>query len=415
MACAVAELNNLAGATGSFALEAILPERGEASSDRGVHPSTRTGGLDIAPTRLSRTFESAYDPRRNNFDFLRFLFATLVIWSHGYPLSGRDKPDWFFATSGQIDGASLAVDAFFVLSGFLIAQSWCNHPRVRTFAQKRFLRIGPALALAAAFGAFVVGPLASNQPVYQYLTSGVPWYHLGGVLLNRYLFATDLFAHNPYPHALNGSLWTLRYEFACYAMVAALGTICAGHWRRAVLVVFALSWLAYAAVWGVRSIPEFSVWAAVPRFLTCFSAGMIFWEFRRLSPCNAVVAAAAAALAIVTFLKGGFHLTFPIAGGYLILYAAFSQKMRLQRFGRYGDFSYGLYVFAYPIQQAWVQVLGRGVPLGVLFALCFASTLILAILSWRFVEKPALALKDKRLGEYLRLKILRLKSQPRFA
>ena len=112
-------------------------------------------------------------------------------------------------------------------------------------------------------------------------------------------------------------------------------------------------------------------------------------------------------LSTVTFLTTGFRSAFPIAGGYLLLYAAFTPALPLSRFGRYGDFSYGLYVFAYPIQQTIVHALGPGLPLPVFFTLSFGTTLALACASWHLIEAPALSLKPRvareRSDELLRI------------
>ena len=110
-------------------------ERSSTSSSPGVVPS----------------LAAVYDRRRNNFDVLRFGLATAVIWSHCYALAGRSM-DPVFALTGQIDAGSLAVEAFFVLSGFLITQSWDGDPDLRSFTTKRTLRLVPALVAALVFG-----------------------------------------------------------------------------------------------------------------------------------------------------------------------------------------------------------------------------------------------------------------------
>jgi peptidoglycan/LPS O-acetylase OafA/YrhL len=119
-------------------------EHSSTSSSPGVVPS----------------LAAVYDRRRNNFDVLRFGLATAVIWSHCYALAGRSM-DPVFALTGQIDAGSLAVEAFFVLSGFLITQSWDGDPDLRSFTSKRTLRLVPALVAALVFGTRVVGPLAT--------------------------------------------------------------------------------------------------------------------------------------------------------------------------------------------------------------------------------------------------------------
>src|SRR6185369_13224124 len=142
-----------------------------------------------------------------NFDCLRFVLASLVIWSHCVKLSASGRVDWFYWFSGQVDSGSLAVDSFFVLSGFLVTQSWMRCPQPMRYARKRALRILPALFVALAFGALVIGPLTTAGSIRGYLGSSAPWLHVLGVALNRYLFLPTLFIGNPVPHLLNGPLW----------------------------------------------------------------------------------------------------------------------------------------------------------------------------------------------------------------
>lgn len=345
----------------------------------------------------SETFASVYRREANNFDCLRFILASLVIWSHCFPLSGRGM-DWFYAASGQIDGGSLAVDGFFILSGFLVTQSWLSCPSIPIFARKRFLRIGPALLAALAFGALVIGPLNSTLPVRAYFESRQPWDHFLGVMLNRYLFLSSVFSTNPVPYLVNSPLWSLRYEIACYAAVALLGLNRSRSWSASIVVVFVTSWLSFLAYRLVSTDAMASILETLARLSACFSAGMLFYVFRSQVPYRLELAGIACLVCVGTFLLGGFRSAFPIAGGYLLLYVAFSSALPLSRFGRYGDFSYGLYVFAYPIQQTVVRVLGSGVSVAMLFGISFVATLALAIVSWHLIEAPALSLKPRVSG-----------------
>ncbi|HSQ00668.1 MAG TPA: acyltransferase [Candidatus Dormibacteraeota bacterium] len=335
------------------------------------------------------TFASAYRRDANNFDFLRFVLAAMVIWSHCFPLSGRTM-DWFYAASGQIDGGSLAVDCFFVLSGFLITQSWLAQPRVSAYARKRALRILPAMVAALAFGALLIGPFVVGIPVGEYLSSRAPWLHFLGVAMHRYLAVPPLFADNPLPFLLNAPLWSLRYELLCYALVPVL--VAGGGRLRmlASLVLFAACWLYCLAHPGGETVA-----AMFARLLGCFVAGAILYMARERVPYSGNLAVVATAVLALTFFTTGFRAVFPVAGSYLLLFVAFSSRLPLHHFARHGDVSYGLYVFAYPIQQAVVWLLGPEMSVAFFFAIAFAAALLVAGLSWRFVEAPALARKKR--------------------
>jgi peptidoglycan/LPS O-acetylase OafA/YrhL len=333
-----------------------------------------------------------YDRRRNNFDALRFVLASAVIWSHCYALAGRPM-DPVFRLTGQIDAGSLAVEAFFVLSGFLITQSWDGDPDLRGFTVKRALRLVPALVVALLFGALIVGPIATRVPLAEYFASLGTWAHFGGVALHRYLASPLLFADNPVANQLNASLWSLRYEILCYGIVALLGSVGA-RWSivSALLLAAGLAGDVLTSWTGVGV----GVPATFARLVACFFGGSLLYAMRRRVPFSPLLATAAVFALAAGALIGGFRLLFPIAGTYLLLFLTCWPALPLQHFGRYGDFSYGLYVFAYPIQQSIVQWAGPSISMPALFTLAYVPTLTLAILSWHFIEKPSLARKPRR-------------------
>jgi peptidoglycan/LPS O-acetylase OafA/YrhL len=335
-----------------------------------------------------------YDRRRNNFDVLRFGLATAVIWSHCYALAGRPM-DPVFALTGQIDAGSLAVEAFFVLSGFLITQSWDSDPDLRTFTAKRALRLVPALVAALIFGALVVGPLAATVPVRDYLGARSTWAHFDGVALHRHLASPLLFADNPVPNQLNASLWSLRYEILCYGVVALVGSALRVRWSIVAPALLGGALAAHVLLAALGADPA-SVAMTMARLVAAFFAGGTLYALRRRVPFTPRVAAGAAAALAVAALIGGLRLVFPLAGAYLLLFLACSPALPLQGFGRYGDFSYGLYVFAYPLQQSIVQYAGTSISMPVFFGVAFTVTLVLAVLSWHFIEAPSLARKPRR-------------------
>src|SRR4029453_12177074 len=218
----------------------------------------------IAPATPS--LGDVYDRRRNNFDVLRFGLARAGILSHCYALAGRPMDPVFWLTR-QIDAGSLAVEGFFVLSGFLITQSWDGDPDLRGFAVKRALRLVPALVVALVFGAFVIGPLTTPAPLAQYVTSLSTWAHFGSVALHRYLASPLLFADNPVPHQLNASLWSLRYEILCYGVVALLGSRGA-RWSiaSALLLTAGLAGTALTTWMGAAA----GIQATLARLVACF-------------------------------------------------------------------------------------------------------------------------------------------------
>lgn len=319
-----------------------------------------------------------YARDRHNFDFLRFALVTAVIWSLCFPILGRDAN---FT-------AAISVNAFFIMSGFLVTQSWLTCPDPLIFACKRLLQICPALVLALAFGALVIAPLVSDEPARTYFLSGRPWRHFMSVPFNRYLYCPGLFADNPVHGLLNLPLWSLRYEMVCYALVPLLCVGAARHWKLGIIAVFVISCLAQPMLWTPGATDPLHI-----QLFTCFATGMLYYAFRDRIPYRLALAAIAGATLVGTYDTRASLIALPMAGGYLLFYLAFARWLPVHGFGRYGDFSYSLYVFAFPIQQAIVHFLGTDLTLPLFFLAAFGSTLVLAIASWHLVEAPALALK----------------------
>ena len=333
---------------------------------------------------------SVYDPARNNFDFLRFVLAGAVLWTHSYSLAGAVDP--LGRLDPQLDVGRLAVDGFFVISGFLVTQSWHRSATTAAFVRKRALRLLPALVVALGVSALVIAPLATRRPLVDYLLWSRPWLVFPGVLLHHFLAVPGVFPDNVFYDQVNASVWTLRYEFACYAMVAAVGVLATRARLLALVVIFAMSWLG-----GQRGfVGGAGHWLL--HFASYFTAGMLLYELRTHVPLATWSVLLALGAVAGGLAAGRLDAVLPLFGSYLLLAAALTRRLPAAGFGRRGDFSYGLYLYAYPIQQLVLHLHGgRANPLLVL-GVAFPATLVVAVLSWRWVEAPALALKRASSG-----------------
>ena len=341
-----------------------------------------------------------WDRRENNFDFMRLSLAVLVIYSHGYALGlGSEVQEPFVAfTRGQVSGGVIAVDAFFVMSGFLITASAQRSRGVGGFLKKRVARIYPAFLVAALLTAVVILPLSGGQFLFGDWFSRIRDFLWKTVWLTEFSYA-GVFAHNPFPNVINGSTWSIPYEFWCYLGVAAL--LVAGILRRrsVVLALFAASWIVSILfrvegwILGGKELglilgpPQ--IWA---RMLPLYLAGVVFYLYRDAIPRRGWLAAIAfASLLVASFFYSGWTVVFPLAGTYLIFWFAFTPGIRLQHFGRFGDFSYGTYLYAFPIEQLMMRWFGHPVAPALLFACATPVTLVIAIASWYGVERHFLA------------------------
>ena len=339
--------------------------------------------------------------RSNNFDFLRFVMASTVLFDHCFPLLGsRDGPQYARLENAASLGAGAAVDFFFVISGFLVTQSWQRTPQAGPFLRKRILRIYPAFILVSLFCALVVGPLgAASVPEYIRHFHPLGFAAYLGLLVGPYL--PPVFLHLPYAGQVDGSFWTLRYEFECYLLVMLLGLL--NLLRRPGMVL-----AGFAAIFAVTLAESAGYRLPIPnrdlhlignpsnwvRLSLCFLSGMTFLLYRDRIPCSVpLLLTALAGIAVAAVFNNWWGLAVPTCGAYLLFWAAFRPVPFLAHFAKYGDFSYGVYLFAYPVQQTLIFYLKPSLTPLRLFCLAFPITLLLAVLSWHFVEKPALRLK----------------------
>lgn len=337
--------------------------------------------------------------RNNNLNFIRLALATGVILSHSFPLSrGASATEPLVTlTRQQLSLGSLAVDFFFVISGFLILQSWERSGSLWDYTKKRFLRIYPGLIGALAFCILIAAPLGgADWPRYllRHSTASV----ISEALQHQYIMnMPGVFANNPQAGALNGSTWTIRYETGCYMLLALFGLL--GLLRlRVFLPLFFVATLIGSVHFGDQwhaAFPLFGPLSSAARFACYFAAGMMFYRYRTRIPYSgllAVISSVALALACL----GGMAVALPIFGTYLLFYIGFSQRLNLHRFGMEHDLSYGSYLYAFPIQQILVHLSANRISPLLLFAAAVPLTYVIAFLSWTFIEKPCLKLKPKR-------------------
>jgi peptidoglycan/LPS O-acetylase OafA/YrhL len=350
------------------------------------------------------SFGQASESRHNNFDFLRLLLATLVIYSHSFPLllGARNRDILWRITGGQMDFGDVAVNAFFVISGFLITGSWLRSRGWWDYLKKRMLRIYPGFAVASLFCTLVVGPLGAPQ-LSAYLSGLDPQRIIRHIATLTYPHQPgDVFIGLTYP-TLNGSMWTIRYEFWCYLLVAVCGLLGMFRWRAVALALASAALLAFAfqgydvlnrapdqGVTGLeQALGDYYHW---PRFLAFFLVGMSFYLYRDVIPYTRKLFTLSLIVLAVSAWKG-MAFALPVFGTYALFYVAFQPSLQLQRFTRKGDFSYGLYLYGFPVQQLLIFYGGKALSPHALFILAFVTTLGLAALSWHFVEKPFLKKK----------------------
>ncbi len=339
------------------------------------------------------------DQKRNNFDLIRMLLALAVIWSHSFPLgTGSEQSEPIaLLTRRQATGGSIAVDLFFVISGFLITASAERSSTIWDYLRKRVARIYPGFLVALLFGLALALTVASARLPEASIPGRIGAFLLRAIQLKEFPYS-GAFPENPAPGAINGSLWSIPYEFWCYIGVAGLSLLGWLRWPRRVLVLFGASivvrvlfavfqWHPGVGFLG-RVFGEPELWA---RLLPLYLAGVVAYQYRSRIPVSPAVAVAAlAVLAAAAVLPHGWSAGWPLAGSYLLFFAAYQPWLRAHGFARHGDFSYGVYLYAFPVEQLVMHRAGHPLAPWLLFTIAAPVTVILAMISWFVVEKPFL-------------------------
>jgi len=331
--------------------------------------------------------------RNNNLGSLRLVGAMAVLLGHSFVLTlGLDNHDPISAVTREVAGyrlglPGLGVAMFFAISGYLVTQSFIRRRGVVAYAEARLLRIYPALILAVAltllWGLFISSYGLDYATSKQTLAYGF----YGASLIDVRYALPGVFESNPLP-AVNGSLWTLPVELRMYAFVGLAGVL-GVLGRRALFNLSALALIAVGTLW-----PE-SPLLADPvhiRAAVFFLVGAALYVNRDWIPLRAGGVVVVVVAAFVASLTPAYPLVFAIAFSYTILWLGLRPRGRLPDLAAHGDLSYGTYLYAFPATQFWVYALSPSSP-WLVALLTLVTVLPLAWLSWRLVERPALARK----------------------
>ena len=343
--------------------------------------------------------------RRNNFDALRLLAAISVIFSHSFLIAEgtqNNEPLIRLTDNQAILGLS-GVFVFFAISGFLVTQSFEQTAYPMHFLAKRALRIFPGLFVATLVSAFLLGLLVTDLPLAAYLGRAEPYrYVLGNTLLDQTVAKLPgvKFADNQVGLEINGSLWTLRSEFVMYLMVLVLGILRLLTLRTALLLLgFGMACLHFNMLdeletWG-WFFHVLSSWGWLVGF---FAAGMTLYKLRGTRIFDGRIALLALAGLAVSIPLRQFILLFPVFGCYLALWLAVNPRLPVIPAARFGDISYGLYIYGWPVEQTVMWLSGGHAAWWQVFLIALPATSAIAFLSWHLVERPMLRLKPARAG-----------------
>lgn len=343
--------------------------------------------------------------RDNNLNLMRLLAAAMVALSHSYLLVNGEGGWQPLKDTGGFTLGHYAVNVFFVVSGFLVVRSWHRSESVVQFGIARATRIFPALLICVLVTAFVALPLVSALPLAEYFSSPqtLLYVPLTASLATPGAELPGVFDGNPVPNEVNGSLWTLRYEVFCYGVLAVLGLLGAFSSRTKTLIVFALLGLPLFILSLVPGIHEdYNMVQHFVRFGLCFGIGVLAHEFRDRIPLHWGGVLLFLALAVALHETALFAFSLYVFVAYASLWFAFVPTGHIREFNKVGDVSYGLYIYAFPIQQLLMNQLPGLAPLE-LFVATLVATLPVAALSWVYVEQPFLTHKTALYASVMRV------------
>lgn len=320
--------------------------------------------------------------RDNNFTLVRLLAALAVIASHSFSIvaGNRGGHEPLYEALGVTPG-SLALDVFFVVSGFLVTRSLTEKKSVMAFLAARALRIFPGLFGCVAVVALIIGPIFTTAPRERYF-AGVAEYVYRNMQMLRMPYP---FGELPGVTITNGPLWSLPVEVSLYVILVSVWLI----FKRRPLSTLRIAVILTASICASVAAIRYSQ-AAGFHLLWMFTSGVLFFSFRnRVHLYISIGTVCLVALLLSASSRSVFNAILLLVGPYLVFCFIYLPSGYIRNFNRFGDYSYGVYIYGYPSQFVFMSVLPLLTPWQ-LTALASPLALTLAALSWHLVEKRSL-------------------------
>lgn len=327
----------------------------------------------------------------NNFDLLRLIAAFLVIFYHCFRVSMHEYMEPIFTTSrGYLNVGTIGLYIFFLISGYLITESFTKRPK--HYFRNRILRVFPALATVVLLSAFVLGPLVSFYSADAYFSNKMTYVYL----VNMFpVFSTWLlpgvFYQNP-THVVNMPLWSLSGLIVLYAVFFLIG-------KSKVKLNYAMPLLFVAATatyylcikhWAYYIDGFYLVVMPDMRMVSFFALGSCFYLFQKRIRYNPEILLALMIFSVAFYLYHMPNIAAFLLLPYAVFFFAFSKRFKFHKAAKYGDFSYGLFLYTFPVQQLIYLFTGGQISIAALLVLSLAGGLACAYASWHLVEKCAL-------------------------
>lgn len=347
--------------------------------------------------------------KNNNLNLIRLIAAFMVMYMHSLALCIADqaKDVMFTLTFHKALSGQVAVDIFFVISGFLIYRSYDRGNNVIKYLKARFLRIWPLLGLFILSTAFLIGPAFSELSRGEYFSENLKDYLLNLVFASSYTRLPGVFTHH-ISKSVNGSIWTLRFEVLCYLMVLVILPI----FKKCKKLIFPFLLLVMGGyvffTYGCQE--TFMGFSKEPfvnlfRLVMHFAVGILYYLYRDKIKLNRLFLVMALLVQVMFTFIFDFEIAFAVAGAYLIMYFGFQDYKISRLYDKVGDLSYGVYILSFTVQQIVIHYMGyfpeqnfegyRVLQMDpyVNLGISTAIVLPLAFISWHCFEKQLLKFK----------------------
>ena len=340
------------------------------------------------------------DRDENNFNLIRIIAAFVVLVSHSFVIATGDPAQeplrtWLGTTPGTI-----GVDVFFITSGFLVTKSLIDRNSIPKFAFARFLRIYPAMLIMVLATTFLFGLFVSHFSFSDYIfdkNTLIYFLRNSTIVFGPSYFLPDVFTSNPNMGVVNGSLWSMKFELWMYIFLTLIWIIMKSikgnshkYFFISISVIVTISLIFHFT--NILTSPQFES-HQLAHLTFMFFTGSLFYSLReKISLRWGTFAFAVFILAASVFYRPAFSVIYALSIAYIVFCLAYLPRGALWSYNKLGDYSYGLYIYAYPIEQT-IALLNPRIPPLEMVLMAAPATMALAILSWHVIEKRALRLK----------------------
>lgn len=341
-----------------------------------------------------RVIGSEISKKSNNLNLLKFIAAILVIFSHSFGLTGNGVDFLFTLTRGQLNFGGFAVSLFFFASGFYVTKGLLKRRKGILYLKNRLFRIYPAFIVVVIVTAFILGPTVSSFSVYEYFKfKEVYTYLLYLFMIPRYALP-GVFETNPYAGVVNGSLWTLILEAMCYIGLYVIYK-CGFLKQKKIKIIYVLIGIVSILFLGLK-VGRIYQYHSYLRPLLVFFVGSCFYIMKDEIELELRKWIIALILTIILFIVQWGDVAVIFFFPYLFSGIIFAPKQVNDKGARLGNYSYGIYLSAFPIQQTLVQYINNITPY-MNTLLTTVICVVIAIVIYHCVELPVAKLEKSKI------------------